>query len=128
MNNLLKYKNILIAVVIFFLATVYYFYDPSVSGNIKFPKCPFLVLTGYKCPGCGSQRALHALLNFKLADVVHYNALFVPAIPYLILLLFALWKRNVYPEFHNRLNSYISCIIVFVVVVAWWILRNIFDW
>lgn len=86
------------------------------------------MLTGYKCPGCGSQRALHALLNFKLADVVHYNALFVPAIPYLILLLFALWKRNVYPEFHNRLNSYISCIIVFVVVVAWWILRNIFDW
>ena len=128
MNNLPKYKYIIIAVAIVFLATVYYIYDPSASVGVKFPKCPFLVLTGYKCPGCGSQRAIHALLNLRFADVIHYNALFVPAIPYLILLLVALWKRNEYPEFHNRLNSYTSCIAVFVIVVVWWITRNIFDW
>lgn len=123
-----RIKYVIIAVAIILLATVYFIYDPSVSGIIRFPKCPFLVLTGYKCPGCGSQRAIHALLNLNFADVVKYNAMFVPAIPYLILLVIGVWKRDEYPEFHNRLNSYGSCVVVFIIIIGWWVLRNIFEW
>ena len=40
---------------------IYFALDPSRSD--LFPRCVFLSLTGYKCPGCGSQRAIHALLH-----------------------------------------------------------------
>ncbi len=62
-------------------ASVYFTFDPSHSA--WFPKCPFLVLTGYKCPGCGSQRAVHALLTGNLATAWHYNALLVVALPFI---------------------------------------------
>ncbi|PYV86056.1 MAG: hypothetical protein DMG90_22080 [Acidobacteria bacterium] len=35
--------------------------NPASSGI--FPPCPFLWLTGFYCPGCGSLRALHQLLH-----------------------------------------------------------------
>ena len=40
---------------------VYFTFDPAQEAY--FPRCTFLTLTGYQCPGCGSQRALHALLH-----------------------------------------------------------------
>jgi hypothetical protein len=36
-------------------------FDPATSGI--FPPCPVHYLTGLYCPGCGSLRALHALLH-----------------------------------------------------------------
>ena len=50
------------------LALIYYKFNPS--DIAIFPKCPFLLLTGLKCPGCGSQRAIHSLLHFSIFDVV----------------------------------------------------------
>lgn len=44
---------------------------------------PFKLLTGYDCPGCGSQRALHALLHGDI-NAFAYNPLFIIAIPYVI--------------------------------------------
>ena len=38
-------------------AVVYVALDPATCA--VFPRCPFYVLTGLKCPGCGSQLALH---------------------------------------------------------------------
>lgn len=63
------------------LVPVYKLFDPA--GYVCFPKCPFKVLTGLDCPGCGSQRAIHALLNFDLASALKQNALMVLSVPYL---------------------------------------------
>jgi Protein of unknown function (DUF2752) len=41
----------------------------------RYPTCPFLELTGWYCPGCGSLRALHALATGDPAGVVAHNAL-----------------------------------------------------
>ena len=41
------------------LTIIYYRVSPT--SSVFFPKCAFLMLTGLKCPGCGSQRAVHAL-------------------------------------------------------------------
>lgn len=46
-------------------AALYFIFDPAVTRWA--PKCMFRVLTGYDCPGCGSQRALHALLHADMA-------------------------------------------------------------
>lgn len=43
--------------------------------------CPFHAITGLRCPGCGSQRALHALLHGDLSTTFKMNALWILAIP-----------------------------------------------
>lgn len=61
---------------------VYFAVDPA--GSVWFPKCPLLLATGLECPGCGSQRAVHALLHGDLRGAIESNVLFVVAIPYLL--------------------------------------------
>ena len=57
------------------------FRNPEDSG--LFPPCPFLALTGYHCPGCGTLRALHQLLNGHLLAAIDYNPLTVFFLPFL---------------------------------------------
>ena len=42
-----------------------------------YPGCPWLVVTGLYCPGCGGVRALHALVHGRVVEAVGYNA-FLP--------------------------------------------------
>jgi hypothetical protein len=42
-----------------------------------FPPCVFFAMTGLHCPGCGSTRAVYALLHLDLARAIHMNALLV---------------------------------------------------
>ena len=45
------------------------------------PRCPFRFVTGLFCPGCGTGRALHALVHGDLAAAARLNVLAVAAIP-----------------------------------------------
>ncbi|NGM66204.1 DUF2752 domain-containing protein [Sphingobacterium sp. SGR-19] len=79
-----KYRWVLLGtgVVVMGVATyVYYTYDPV--AHSWFPQCPFKALTGFDCPGCGSQRAVHAILHGDFREALHHNALLLPFIPYL---------------------------------------------
>ena len=53
--------------------------DPAT--NSLFPPCPFRTLTGWLCPGCGSTRAMHALLHGHLIQALGLNAFAVAAVP-----------------------------------------------
>jgi hypothetical protein len=61
--------------------------DPHQSGSYLF--CPWLVLTGTYCPGCGGLRAVNDLTRGDLAAAASSNVLLVGAVP---LLLF-MWSR-----------------------------------
>ena len=50
------------------LAVLFFFLDPA--KHTIFPRCVFNSLTGYYCPGCGSQRAIHSMLHLDFAGVV----------------------------------------------------------
>lgn len=63
------------------LLVVLYFFDPAKAA--AFPPCPFNLLTGYHCPGCGSLRGLHSLLHGRLVDALSLNPLMVVSIPIL---------------------------------------------
>lgn len=50
-------------------------HDPHQSGSYGF--CPFLLLTGQPCPGCGGLRAMNNLTNGDLVGALSSNAMAV---------------------------------------------------
>lgn len=82
---------------------LYMHYDPG--DSVFWPKCPFHLLTGLECPGCGSQRALHCLLNGNLGQALHYNALLAAAVPYLLLYAFL----SLFRHFFGRGRAVMAC-------------------
>lgn len=55
--------------------------NPDVPGH--YPTCPFYALTGYYCPGCGSLRAIHALVHGEVGQAFGYNMLSMSMVPVL---------------------------------------------
>lgn len=45
---------------------------------------PFHALTGWDCPACGGQRALHSLLHGRFGEALRFNPFLVVAVPYLL--------------------------------------------
>ena len=93
--------------------------DPSASA--WFPRCLFHELTGLYCPGCGVQRALHALVHGRVADALGFNALATLSLPWMGLAA-ARWATG-------RRESWRQPVWVgpgvLVGVVAFWVLRNV---
>lgn len=68
------------------LALVFYFaFDPVRFSPV--PPCPMHTMTGLECPGCGGQRALHALLRGDVAKSWQLNPLVPLAAPLLGLMM-----------------------------------------
>lgn len=67
-------------------AVVLWNVDPRQAGS-PLPPCPSEWLTGLFCPGCGTTRALHALLHGDLAGALAMNPLLVLSLPFVALLL-----------------------------------------
>ena len=62
-------------------AAMLYVLDPREAGN--YPVCPFLEVTGYHCPGCGTLRALHQLLYGNPINALGYNVFTVLSLPFM---------------------------------------------
>jgi len=79
---------------------VLYRFSPVDHGF--YPRCPFYLLTGRQCPGCGATRALYFLLHGNFAVAWAYNQLFVAILP-LVLFFFiaqfahAMWRGRWHP-------------------------------
>jgi hypothetical protein len=107
------------------LSVIYYRYNPTEYRF--FPKCPFHSLTGFNCPGCGSQRAIYSLLHGNLVAALNDNTLLVISIPFLLIHFYykiksALLKRDLrWDVIYHPLTPKI----IFVLVVVFWIVRNI---
>ena len=102
---------------------VYGLFDPAQTAF--FPKCPFLMLTGLECPGCGSQRALHQLLHLNLKGALEYNPLVVAAIPFCAFVLSASVLRDRFPALYRVTSSRAFAWGTAAAVGVWWILRNL---
>ena len=115
---------LLIALAVVFAVFIYFSYDPSKSSF--FPKCFFKSLTGLNCPGCGTQRAVHALLHGDFVAAVGYNAAAIVSIPLIAVYGFFEIFREKYNAIYARICSVRAILIIFVSILLWWILRNIF--
>jgi hypothetical protein len=119
-------KGILLLVTIVFLIYIYKNNNPE--NNEFFPKCPFKTTTGYKCPGCGSQRAIHHLLNFDIYGALNENLLLVISIPYIIFgFIFDLINKpsKKLLVWRNRLYGTKAIYTILFLIISFWILRNI---
>lgn len=54
-------------------------FDPA--SNDAFPPCLFRAATGWLCPGCGSARAIHALVHGDVRTALQMNSAAVLALP-----------------------------------------------
>lgn len=91
------------------------------------PRCIIKDLTGFDCPGCGSQRALHALIAGHPAESIRHNML----LPFTLLYLAICALHWVNPgwrhitRLYTRLTSPLALWIIVAVVMSWMIIRNI---
>lgn len=89
--------------------------------------CVFYQLTGLYCPGCGSGRASVALLHLDFAAAFGYNLLYVLLLPFIVYYLLKqyiilVFRKDVLPMFSI---DGLAAKIVLVVILMFWILRNI---
>lgn len=84
------------------------------------PRCLFRELTGWKCPGCGSQTALMALIDGHPADAFRAN----PAIPFYLLYLAAI-LQPLSPRLRDRLTTPAALYLLAASILLWTLLRNL---
>ena len=115
-------KTIFVIGIVLFVV-IYKFFNPN---QYFFPKCPVHLITGLYCPGCGSQRSLHAFLNFHILEAFSTNllvGLLITATSFDILFYF-LKLEKLRPVNFLKTNRYISIVVLYLVIV-FTILRNI---
>lgn len=91
---------------------ILYLYNPAECTF--YPQCPFFILTGLKCPGCGTARALHHILHGNIAEAFRYNPFLAFAMPVMLLFMLAPACRKG------------ACWgwVYMAVAIAWWVGRN----
>jgi Protein of unknown function (DUF2752) len=98
--------------------------DPHRSGSWGY--CPWLMLTGTYCPGCGGLRAVNDLTNGDVAGAASSNLLFVVSIPFIA----AWWTRTMLDGWRgvvrpaNSRRAIIGCLLFSLVALTFWVVRN----
>ncbi len=104
-------------------AVYLFIFEPGRTGF--FPVCVFRFLTGLTCPGCGTTRALHAILHGQFETAFMLNPLLLLASP---LLVYALLRYSVtvmrggVPRKNAVPAPYLYAL--FFVLMGFWIFRN----
>jgi hypothetical protein len=104
-------------------ATYLFIFEPGKTGF--FPGCPFRMLTGLTCPGCGSTRGLHRLVHGDVVGAFEFNPLMIVMLPFLLYTLVryttaAISGRPL--QKHYVRPNYIW--MLFAVIMSFWIFRN----
>jgi hypothetical protein len=97
--------------------------DPNHAGH--YPTCPFLWLTGYACPGCGSLRAIHDLATGNAGAALHRNPLTVLAVPFLVLMWVGWTRRLASGRERTWVAPAWALWSLLAVILAFWLLRNL---
>ena len=116
--KLRQISSLAIAIVAAAGVWVLYTFPPAAYGF--YPRCPFFLLTGLQCPGCGSTRALHQLLHGRIEEAFRFNpmlflliAVALCAVPSVL--------RGRHPQF--LLKPWFAWT-AFFVLSGYWIVRN----
>ncbi len=92
--------------------------DPH-RADFGFPACPFRVLTGWNCPGCGGLRMTHDLLHGDVAAAVVDNAFALVGLPLLAVWLIVRWRAG------RPLLPRAAVVVMIIAAVGWTVVRNL---
>lgn len=91
-----------------------------------FPKCPFNLITGFHCPGCGLTRGFHQLLNGDIMGALDYNILILFWAPFLSYVGISLLLTGVRGKGLPRVAPPSFLVYGFItVLMVFWVVRNI---
>ena len=127
-----KKKRVLIglAIIISLLTGVYLYSQYNPEDYLLFPKCPVYTITGYQCPGCGSQRALHNFFQGNILMAFAHNPLIMFLVPYIMLGIYIEYISNKSASLTARLRNIFygkwAQLTLAIVIVSYTILRNIY--
>ena len=106
-------------------AVFLFFFNPASPANQFFPKCPFRLLTGWQCPGCGSTRACYQLVHLHPLAAFKLNPLFMLTLPFIIYGFLGFTRSAITGKPQRRL--FIPPIYMWMwlgVMIFFWIFRN----
>jgi len=121
-----KDRALWVSLVVLVLAVAAYALRET-GGAGWMPGCFFRKATGLECPGCGMTRATHAFLNGRIGEAFRLNPVGMVVLP---LALVALgievlgWVRGRPLPFRVKSGRW-GALILAVVMIAWWIVRNL---
>ena len=140
-NNFKKSnKAVIVAAFLLVLAVLYLLSGIFLGFYIP---CPFRAVTGFKCPGCGmSHAATHlamaAAALFRgdtqgaymlLKSAFYYSALFPVIFAYIIIAAAGAFHREISndqkPSGEIDIRIEIINVAFLIVILAWWVLRNV---
>lgn len=91
------------------------------AAHSFYPRCVFRTVTGLECPGCGSTRALHALLHGRIGEAFRFNPLLF-AVMIAAACALPAFLRGETPRFlTTRWFGWGSV----AIVSGWWVARNL---
>lgn len=114
-----KNKYIFIGIGLVLVLSLYFLFNPT-DFHGYFPECPFYKYSGYYCPGCGSQRAIHDLVHLRILDAIGHNALMIITLFFGTGLYFYS-KKKFYQLLYHPKSPYV----ILGIVILFWILRNL---
>ena len=102
----------------------FYFNNPATT---LYPPCPFLFLTGYYCPGCGTSRAFHQILHGNFINAFNLNPLMVICIPFVAYLFICLLEPKVKEKCRISKLVFNTTFLktMLGIILVYWIARNI---
>lgn len=107
------------------LLAIYSILDPA---RFAFPQCPMKFITNLQCPGCGSQRAMHQLLQGNIFNAFQLNLLFLPALIYAVIgYAGAFFFPATWPVYQRKYYGTKAAYVALGVIVIFWITRNLIE-
>lgn len=114
-------KRVLLLVALAGLLGLVAVFDP-VSGPLIYPRCPVKMLTGLDCPGCGSTRALHALLHGRILEAWRFNLWLPVVLAMAALALVGSWREG---RIRRFVHSPVTLGVFVALSLGWMALRNL---
>ena len=116
----------IIAAVLAVCAGGAYTYAFNPVGSDLYPKCPFHLLTGLHCPGCGTVRALHQLLHGNVLAAMRLNPLAVILLPPVAYGMLSLGLQFVgLKPLPSKFIPAFWIWMLLAVIMLYWVLRNL---
>lgn len=108
------------------LGLMYYFVNPTASSHPV--HCVIRTVTGFQCPSCGTQRAIHALAHGHIVEALSYNYFFVLSVPYALMAVLATWYnyRHIFDGLYRFVYHRYTLKAYVVIILLWWVGRNVF--